>query len=29
MTFGDGNVTSIKGKAVVCGPDIPNLEELL
>ena len=29
MTFGDGNVASVKGKGTICAPGIPNLEEVL
>ena len=29
VTFGDGNVASVKGKWKICAPDIPNLEEVL
>ncbi|RVW32374.1 Retrovirus-related Pol polyprotein from transposon TNT 1-94 [Vitis vinifera] len=27
VTFGDGNVASVKGKGTICAPGIPNLEE--
>ncbi|RVX07779.1 Retrovirus-related Pol polyprotein from transposon RE1 [Vitis vinifera] len=29
VTFGDGNVVSVKGKSIICAPGIPNLEEVL
>ena len=29
MTFGDGNVASVKGKCTICAPGIPNPEEVL
>ena len=29
VTFGDGNVASVKGKGTICAPGIPNLEEVL
>ena len=29
VTFGDGNIASVKGKDTICAPDIPNLEEVL
>ena len=29
MTFGDGNVTSVKGKDTICAPSVLNLEEAL
>ncbi|RVW93409.1 hypothetical protein CK203_035071 [Vitis vinifera] len=28
VTFGDGNIASVKGKDTICAPDIPNLEEV-
>ncbi|RVW35263.1 Copia protein [Vitis vinifera] len=29
VTFGNGNVASVKGKDTICAPGIPNLEEVL
>ena len=29
VTFGDGNVASVKGKGTICAPGISNLEEVL